>query len=147
QTDEVGDFEKRIIDTISDARPDIIIYTGDYVHVGRRSLYAEQAKRMSAVLQSMKWQPPFGSYAVLGDCDVKDLWRTVFEGTSVVLLDDQTVPLQLPGAKVKLIAMSPRQSRYAVRLKQPGAQELFIYIGHSPDYVRSLEQSKVTFLA
>lgn len=152
QSEHVSGYEERVMKTLSALKPDMIVYTGDYLQIGNRDVYVSEAYRMNALIRKMDWTPPFGSYAVLGDSDLTDEWTRVFEGTSVKLLSNQTTVVQLPGVRVSLIGIAPRTSRCptAARLLEeagmPDGRYLPIYVGHSPDFVRSLDQRGGPFL-
>lgn len=152
QAEHVSAYEERVLTTLSDLKPDVIVYTGDYLQIGNREIYEKEASRLNALIREMDWSPPFGAYAVLGDSDIPDEWTRVFEGTSVTLLSNQTFVLQLPGTRVSLIGIAPGTSRSSTAamlrhaVGSPNAHRLPIYVGHSPDFVRALDEIGDPFL-
>jgi uncharacterized protein len=152
QAEEVSSYEEEVFETLSDLKPDLTVYTGDYLHVEDREKYVHQAAKLNVLLKGMTWRPPFGSYAVLGDSDIHDLWTDVFEGAPVKLLSNQTVVLRLPGTRALLVGLTPNTSRSRTGLMlrsavgKPDGHDLSIYVGHSPDFVQAVAEDNATFL-
>ncbi len=153
QTDQVGNFERKVFEQLRELRPDIIIHTGDYLHCWTASSYAEQTVLLRSLMLETNLKPEFGSFAVLGDSDRPDLWKNIFQSQPVRILEDETVVLNLPGVSVNLTGLNPVTSRAGSiqELRKPlqGIQKdlLQIFVGHSPDYVLALQQTDRPFLA
>lgn len=152
QGEFVGAYEKHVLELLSDSRPDLIVYTGDQLHCWRAA-YQEQALALSKLLHDARIRPPLGSYAVEGDSDERTLWKSVFEGEPVTILEDETVALQLPGVRANLTGLKAHTSRTFALVQAAGPTEfpdstiLHIYVGHSPDFVQSLAERGTPFLA
>ncbi|MBI3737240.1 hypothetical protein HY256_12110 [Candidatus Sumerlaeota bacterium] len=153
QTDRVGEYERRVFARLAELKPDMIVYCGDYLHMWRRGEYAPEARRLRAAIAAAHLDPPLGSYAVIGDVDVREDWREVFKDLPVHLLSDRTEVVNLPGCKVNLIGLDVHTSRTfrTSELRRAGAgsdpDALDIYLGHSPDFATALESAPGRFLA
>jgi predicted MPP superfamily phosphohydrolase len=153
QTDNVGDFERRVFDQLSQLHPDIILYTGDYLHCWDEASYLRQATLLQATIRDADLNPRFGSFAVLGDSDIPYLWKRNFESLPVRFLEDETITLNLDGTFIDIIGLSPASSRASSAIKlesamrNVNADHLQIFVGHSPDYVVALQRLNHPFLA
>lgn len=151
QTDEVGEFEKKVFEAIAGENPDLIFYTGDYVHCVDPNLYKSQLILMNQLLQDANLHPALGSFAVRGDADIPRIWRQLFANTSVRILENETVRLQLPGIEVDLTGIEADLSRartpqeLANSMKRSSSGGLHFFIGHSPDFVTALTDPFVVF--
>lgn len=166
QCESLGVYEKKIFAELARIKPDMIVYTGDYVQVRDIDEYAGLARGLVQAIRDAGLNPPLGSYAVLGNTDPPELWREVFADGPVRLLEDETIAVDLPGAKISLTGLSyavsrgpaPRSAAYldpagaGALERSEGAEEvranrLDIVAGHSPDFVERLAQTRMPFLA
>lgn len=153
QGEHASGYEKKAIEMLCALKPDLIVYTGDYLHIHDRRTYIEEAARLNAIFRAMSWKPPLGSYAVLGDSDLSREWTRVFEDTPVTLLSNQTVELDLSGARATLIGLAPWTSRSSNKnmlrfaVGELPDRQLHIFVGHAPDFVSALEEESQPFLA
>jgi predicted MPP superfamily phosphohydrolase len=153
QSDEVGDFENRVFAQLAQLRPDIILYTGDYLQCWDEASYLKQSTLLQATIRNADLNPPFGSFAVLGDSDIPYLWKRIFESLPVRILDDETITLNLNGVFIDIVALSPASSRASSALElrsamsNAPADHLQVFVGHSPDYVMALQGMDHPFLA
>jgi predicted MPP superfamily phosphohydrolase len=137
QTDHVGAHEIAMFDRVVDARPDLVLWLGDYLQVAD----GETFRRELAVLQQQvrRLQPRLGSYAVGGDVDGWGLAR-IFEGTGVRVVDDDRV--ELPGVPIDVIGLSRTMSRAPVvagdTVRSLRGERFPIVIGHAPDFMQSV---------
>ena len=129
QTDQFGNWERRVLDTIMDQEPDLILLPGDYVqvHNEQRRSYVRAALRH--YLQKIEFGAPLGAFAVRGDVETDD-WPEIFAGTGVRALRFSGT-LDLPG--LTLTALTLHDSRYT-DLKVPRAENFHIAFGHAPDF-------------
>jgi len=153
QTDHIGEYEIRVIKTLADLKPDMIVYNGDYVHTFTLESWAKLASQLHDLLMAAHLDPPFGSYAVIGDVDDERLWPMIFANQKVKMLNDEATVVQLPGCRVNLTGLRLKSSR-ATELEEiekasKGREDglLDLYIGHSPDFVELLGDRKEDFLA
>lgn len=129
QTDEIGAFERRVLQALADVDADLVLLAGDYLQ--------ELDHRRQLALQPLfreAWREagihaPLGVHAVEGDAESAD-WPRLFRGLDVVVHDrTETVDL----GPLMLTALSCSDSR-RTDLVVPGVPEYHVTLGHSPDF-------------
>jgi uncharacterized protein len=140
QTHEIGPYQERVIAAALAEKPDLIVFTGDYIQplVGgdRRRPTAD----FQALLRRTGFTAPLGAFAVRGDVDPE--WPRMFDGTRVTPLTGRIARLPLPdGRFVSLVGLTSGMSRGNERgdmerlVASAPAGDVRIVIGHQPDYV------------
>ncbi len=155
QTDEVGPYEAGIFEKLRDLDPDLVIYTGDYLHLDPDDPdgYRKTAPALRRLLIESAALPRYGSFAVLGDTEIGRPWEVLFEGTPVKILEDRSVTLAIGGAGVNLVGLSTETARGMARgrlmelLSPAGDPRFDLIVGHSPDFVMWLVERDRPFLA
>ncbi|MCC6785147.1 MAG: metallophosphoesterase [Planctomycetes bacterium] len=132
QTDRVGDWEQHVFRVVADARPDLILFAGDYVQRADRERFREECAKFRAAVERIEPWPPLGVLAVIGDVDPD---RTIFSGTRVRLLEDEAV---IAGAGLQVVGLTLASSRRpfdeALRARIEAFDGYSIVLGHAPDY-------------
>ena len=128
QTDQPGDHERRALEAVRDARPDLVVFAGDYVQTSD-ARYPALTAELAAMLREVGLAAPLGVFAVQGDVDHDD-WQRNFEGTGVEVVEQSGTRDLGP---VSLTLLSPEDSR-ASRLAIPPSDDLRVVVGHSPDF-------------
>jgi uncharacterized protein len=143
QCDQVGPYEERVIEESRRLRPDLVVWTGDYVQPRLEPTRAETEARFREMLVRRPTQATLGSYGVRGDVDIN--WPLVVAGTEIVPLSGRSIRLELPGGRgLRLIGLHPGASRgydvaeLARMLVASKDDELRIVVGHNPAFVRQL---------
>lgn len=153
QTDRVGPYERRVVEEMKRLDPDLILYLGDYIQISDPERREEVAAALNQLLRDSGLNPPWGSFAVQGDCEDWSGWASVFRGTGVEVLHNEVRTLELPGLKVNLVALDNENSRLEsldkLRLiAGEGESASFeIFAGHSPDFSDQLTGGDQPFLA
>ena len=83
QTDAPGQYEERVLEMVAKEKPDLILLTGDYVHIARRDQYVSASAALNELMRRVGLNAPHGVYAVGGDVDWPGLWREVFARLAV----------------------------------------------------------------
>jgi uncharacterized protein len=144
QTPVIGAHEERALRTGLEHRPDLIVLTGDYVQdaLGRPT-QDQAAADLRALMARIGFGAPLGVFATNGDAGPP--CRTVFAGTAVRCLVDETVLVVLPGGDrlaVTGLARGRGRDRDPQRLgrilSSGEPREHQIVISHAPDFVDSL---------
>jgi hypothetical protein len=143
QSDRVGAYEGRVIEEGRRLRPDLVIWTGDYVQPRLAPTRVETEARFREMLRRVPMRASLGTYGVRGDVDVH--WPEVVAGTEIVPLSGRSVRLELPGGRaLRLIGLDPSTSRghdvatLSRMLAASKADEVRILVGHNPAFVRLL---------
>lgn len=130
QTDDVGDYEREVLDLVLAQEPDLVLYAGDYIQAPPEDTLAQELLLNNALRLSGLGDLP--GVAVEGDID-RDSWASVFDGTAV---STATGRHEFPAAGVVVTAWAPQDSRKE-SLANPEESLFHVALGHSPDFVRS----------
>jgi predicted MPP superfamily phosphohydrolase len=97
--------EEDLLATIDDLDPDMIVLTGDYIHITRKNDPAalEHTRALLAGLHA-----PYGVYAVIGSSgvDPPHVVEAIFQDVDVTLLRDQVHYLQFEGGDLYLLGIT-----------------------------------------
>jgi predicted MPP superfamily phosphohydrolase len=140
QTDRVGPFERRVLARVRDARPDLVLFAGDYIQAHDPGRRRAQAARLRRVLLDLLPPAPLGSFAVPGNIDALDWHPDVFAGTGVRDLSGRTVSVRLPGGPLLALSGLSMPESFIPgpgtrqRLRDAAPPDAFrLVLGHSPD--------------
>lgn len=141
QTPVIGAHEERALRLGLAARPQLIVFTGDYVQnaMGRKT-ERQAARDLRALIARVGFDAPLGVFAVNGDAGPP--CRDVFAGTAVRCLVDESAIVRLPGGEsLKITGLSRTHGRARDRallaglLEDGGPADHQIAISHAPDFV------------
>jgi predicted MPP superfamily phosphohydrolase len=129
QTDSLQRYEEHVLELAADARPDLILFAGDYLHVSDPARYAELETEFNALMLRSDLDAPLGSYAVKGNVDWRD-WPELFAGSPVVALETTSShdlgPVVLTGLTL--------QDSANPALSVSAQEKYHIVLGHVPNY-------------
>ncbi|MFT5286557.1 MAG: putative MPP superfamily phosphohydrolase [Planctomycetota bacterium] len=128
QTDRVGDYERRVLETALAERPDAILFAGDYIQ-GTGDVLRKQWKVLADLLEEVELAAPLGVYAVRGNCDPQG-WESVFERIDANLFGS-TATAKL--GELTLTGLSMEDS-FRPQLRVSAESEFHIVLGHAPDF-------------
>ncbi len=144
QTPAIGEHEERALRAGLASRPDLVVFTGDYVQdaMGRHTEEAA-ARDLRALITRIGFDAPLGVFAT--DGDVGPPCAQVFAGSRVRCLVDASAVVTLPGGgTLGITGLSrnhgrERKSEWLAWLlsRGPGADRRLV-ISHSPDFVDAL---------
>jgi uncharacterized protein len=122
--------EQDVLARVEGLQPDIIVLTGDYVN----SSYMNDPLTLQETRQILsQLHAPFGVYAVNGNIDKPAIMSTLFDGlTNIRVLDNEILPLHLPGGTIYLIGVTMGRS------SGPDEQELHTLLTSLPPDVYSI---------
>ena len=83
QTEAPGTYEKEALQQVQAAKPDLILFLGDYVQVIGRERYTEACRAFNKMLHEVNLQAPLGIHAVRGNVDRANIARCYFSGLDV----------------------------------------------------------------
>jgi predicted MPP superfamily phosphohydrolase len=139
----VGPYEERIVRAAVEQRPDIILMTGDYVQTRLTPDYWERAAELRDLLRREGFAAPLGIHAVPGDVDGDGVG--LFDGLGVRWLRNESRVIDLPGGRrMTLVGLARdtsrrRGGRSALDVvREAPAGDLFVVMGHGPDFVSEL---------
>lgn len=131
QTDRAGAYEARVFETAMAQQPDLVLFAGDYVHLGRRSEgYEVELDRLRDAMVEAGLSAPLGIYAIAGNVDRPGIWTQLFEGLSATTVETTSRydlgPLVLTG-----LGMDDAFGRDVVVAPEA---KFHIVLGHSPNF-------------
>jgi predicted MPP superfamily phosphohydrolase len=131
--------EAHLLALIEQARPDVIVITGDFLNLSyvNEPIARAEVQRILARLAA-----PYGVYATLGSppVDPRDTTPSLFDGLDIRLLRDEVAVLNLPdGRTLSLLGMDcdhdlegdARVFRQLIRLAPPDSMRVLLF--HSPE--------------
>jgi len=131
QTDQVGAYERRVLERALAERPDMILLAGDYL----QSYDMDQANRLrgelAELLYEVRLSAPLGVYAVSGNVEIPR-WQQIFSRVPVTALD-QTTSIDLERDDLRITALSLSDSLDTTFTTTP-SERFHICVGHSPNY-------------
>lgn len=131
QTDKPGSYEARVLEETMAQKPDLILFAGDYIHLGRRSRgYGVEMAALRDLIADAGVRAPLGVYAVAGNVDRPGQWTQIFAGLPVTTTEQTTRfdlgPLVLTGLGM--------QDAFGTSLYLPTEERFHIVLGHSPNF-------------
>ncbi len=139
QTDRPGRYEARAFKKVMAERPDLILFAGDYIHLGPRSRsYEAEARALRDLMIEAGLSAPLGVYAVAGNIDRHNGWRVAFDGVPAVLVDATTRYDLGPVALTALGVEHSFRAEAVVPATAAGSDvvndRFHIVLGHSPNF-------------
>jgi len=131
QTDRVGDYEHEVLHRVAAENPDLILYTGDYIHIADGPTRRQRLSELRNLLRRIGLDAPLGSYAVGGNIDHND-WPLAFDGLPVEIIAESR---GLDVGDLRLTGLSMSDSRNT-RLHVAGADRFHVVFGHYPNFAR-----------
>lgn len=155
QTDGIGAFEERVVSEIARLAPDLVVDTGDLLHITTAAEYLEKAAGLARLFREKAPRPKLGWFAVEGDSDIPSLRKTPYEGFPVRFLENECAVIPLPGGGRLALAGLFRDTSRTQSLEELAAVRsgcgpepaLTVWAGHAPDYALALQGTREPFLA
>ncbi|MCH9650099.1 MAG: metallophosphoesterase [Deltaproteobacteria bacterium] len=129
QTDEIGEYELRVLRRTLQEKPDLILFAGDYIQEANPERYRALGQQLRQSLADMGFSAPLGVIAVGGNADSRH-WPSLFEGLSFTLVEE-TTSLDLSQLRVTALSMT---DSFQTSLKVPANEAFHIVLGHAPDF-------------
>jgi uncharacterized protein len=101
--ERITSWERDVLTVAEQLRPDLIVLTGDFVNLDYQNdpLALQDAR---AVLS--KLSAPYGVFAVAGTTDTPYMMTTIFEGTDILVLDNEKKIIPFPGGDLYLLGVT-----------------------------------------
>lgn len=129
QTDEMGEYERRVLRRTVLERPDLILFAGDYIQEANPERFQELGRQLRQSLTDVGFSAPLGVVAVGGNADPRH-WPSLFQGLSFTLVEE-TTSLDLSPLRVTALSM---EDSFQTSLKVPASETFHIVLGHAPDF-------------
>ncbi len=129
QTEDVGGYERRVLQRVMDAEPDLILFAGDYVQCKTPQRQQAVIRELHDALVGTGIEAPLGVHAVQGNID-GDGWQRIFSGIrSSTVSTSRTSDL----GPLVLTTLSWEDSRNGTG-RIPRQDKFHVVVGHAPDY-------------
>jgi predicted MPP superfamily phosphohydrolase len=129
QVDAVGDYERAALARVAEAKPDLVLFTGDYVQVQDHAERAFVERQFTEAVRAAGLHPRLGAYAVQGNAEWGD-WERLFAGTGVTAL---TATRSFDAGPLRLTGLTLDDS-FDHQLHLPASERFQIAFGHGPDF-------------
>lgn len=135
QTDRWTSYEERVFEAIAAEKPDVLLFTGDYLQAPSED-WPRLAASFRSAAASVGSGARLGAWAVQGDADPDPAWRGLFDGLPIRAVPE-TRRFEVAG--LVLTALSVRDSRspetVAERVAGLSPTDRFhVVFGHAPDF-------------
>ena len=137
QTDRWSSYEDRVIRTLVEQRPDVLLFTGDYFQTGAKGR-AQLAKALHTAASEAGLSARLGAYAVDGDVEAglsgPQGWHRLFDGLPIEAIVD-TKRFDAFGLTFTALSVADSRARRSTHRPLIEPSELFhIAFGHAPDF-------------
>ncbi len=143
--------EKEIVRRVNDLEPDLIMLTGDYLNTSYLGDETAISDFRSLVSQL---SARYGIYAVRGSVDPPALTARLFDGLEVVVLENESVRLDVHGQEIYIIGVSCSHKlridypRFDRALEGVPDEAFTILLYHSPDLMeKAVDEGMDLYLA
>ncbi len=159
QLDNVGQYEKKVLETVKEQNGDIILFGGDYIQFSRSSVEKEgswlvayerkkkygRAKNLyheyNSLLKEINLQPSLRGIAILGTYCEMELEKSIFNDTSIEIQTKQnTINISddiILTCLTPTECLKPTHQEFLNKTQREKGQ-YHIIIGHMPDYVMGM---------
>lgn len=128
QTDRIGEHERNALAAVVEAKPDLILMPGDFLHVDHEQI-PDLSAALAGLMRELEFDAPLGVYAVRGNAEYND-WPAIFTGTPVVPLTE-SIRLALGPADMTALEL---WDSFDSNLVVPGSERFHVVFGHAPDF-------------
>ena len=130
QTDNVGDYERRVIEELMVREPDLILMAGDYIQDGFGRDFIGNFELLNDLFIETGFSAPLGIYAVGGDSEHSDLWTELLDGSGINLwhLGGSDTSGEVAVTGLSLLDSSNGS------LRIDSKNQFHIVFGHRPDF-------------
>jgi uncharacterized protein len=126
QTDAVGDYERQVLQKVLDQRPDMVLFSGDYIQAYKKERRFEEQK-LNALLRDLKFAAPMGVFATEGDSEWAH-WPRIFEGLPIKVFEKSGTQDNGETVVTGLTLADSNKPNY----KPPTTEKFHIVVGHRP---------------
>ncbi len=131
QTDQCGDYERRVLRLAADQKPDLLLFAGDYVQCLDPASYDAVVNEINRHVRQLDLNPAAGMFAVQGNVD-RDGWQNMFDRTDVTVVPD-TQTSELDGLLLTCLCRDD-SFRSDLTIENGRPDRFHVVLGHSPNY-------------
>jgi predicted MPP superfamily phosphohydrolase len=130
----IGRLERRMIELVNEAQPDLIVITGDFCG------NPDSSEAVHDVLRQLHAR--YGTFGVTGNNDWKQvITRESLEECGVRLLQDETAAIEMNGRRLRLAGQNVRSKAPLRDILGAGGSDVYtVYLHHFPDVADELSR-------
>ena len=133
QTDQIGEYERHVLETVLEQKPDLILFAGDYFaarNIREWHAIQDQFVKLAAKLD---FDAPLGVYAIQGNVDSWFSWPMMFRNMKGQRATTLSRSFDIDG--IRLTCLAERDSfNTRLELKRDKKDRFHIVLGHAPNY-------------
>lgn len=134
QTDAPGEYERSVLQELRAAKPDLVLFAGDYIQQRDPAAYRESWESLRAIIVEADLHPPLGMFAVRGDVE-HGHWYAELEGTGITPVVGGRAQFEFDDAGIVVTALGLAESnRPSAPISGPTDGRFHITFGHRPDF-------------
>ena len=139
QTERVGNYERRTLQTIKEQNADLILFGGDYIQGKDDEANRQLLDDWNQLFREIELDAPLGIYAIQGNKELKQPWRDMFKDTAII-------PRGLTGSihmdELRITFLSVRNSWAKRTIVDKMQQDKFrIMLGHMPVFAMAEQEA------
>jgi predicted MPP superfamily phosphohydrolase len=136
QAETFGAYEREVLDRVMAAKPDLILFAGDYTQADRLA-EGDLRRQINAYLRHLGLSAELGVFAVEGNVDHPE-WDKIFAHLPVTMLadargSDRTPSFSLGPVRLTLLTSIDSYQR-TLKISNPHPEQYHIVLGHAPDF-------------
>lgn len=133
QTDQIGEYERKTLETALAQKPDLILFAGDYFAVSYFQNWHDIRDRFQKLVEELDFDAPLGVYAVRGNLDTWLPWPVAFRSMSGKRVNGRTESFELGGIRLTCLS-EPDSFETGLHLSQPNEDLFHVVLGHAPNF-------------
>ena len=134
QTDNPGDFDRRIFQVLNDENPDLIILTGDYIQIRDEAAYPDLLNKLWDLMARAGISQNIPIFAVQGDGEYFEGWDRVMSARTDLDITTDPVTSERTWGEVALTPLSLVDSATPRSIAAINEDQFRIVYGHRPDF-------------
>lgn len=131
QTDHIGAYERRAISQAVNAKPDLILWPGDFVQHSDLNVNRELRLRLNSLLRDAGMSAPLGVHAVRGNSEMSG-WPEIFAGLDAELYESSHA---VERGELSITGLSFFDTfETGLEVDRPTDERFHLVFGHAPDF-------------
>ncbi|MEI8374737.1 MAG: metallophosphoesterase [Planctomycetota bacterium] len=131
QTDRIGPYERRVIQSVAEAQPDVVLLAGDYLQVAPVQWEALRAE-LNTVLREANLAAHARVFAIQGNIDSGTSWTDIFRGLDFAAVSvNESFDL---GGGLRLTCLALEASYDTSTQVAADPEHFHLVLGHCPNF-------------
>lgn len=131
QTDHVGDYERSVLQTVANEKPDLFLLPGDYIQTFTPQEWAMERDRFKQAFKDFHIAPKYGTFAVQGNVDDFSCWQQLFTDMPGHTFEQSET---VSAGPVDITGLSFYDGRNSELKRYRNSKKFHIVMAHYPDF-------------